>query len=120
MPTFEFTPRPMKAHELYTMTLGQQFLPAIVNRDLSNLSASEEAQAEQEHHDNRVMAEEQFGNRVVAVIYEVIGEESHFAKCEWTRLGSDCFDVKVIAMVSGGKRGLVNPDGTIEYFDGEY
>lgn len=120
MPTFEFKPRPMKAHELYTMTLGQHFLPAIVNGDLSNLSASEEAQAEQEHHDNFLIAEDKFGTRVVAVNYEVIGEETHFAKCEWTRLMSDCFEVKVIAMVSEGKRGLVNPDGTIEHFDGEY
>lgn len=102
------------------MFIGQQFLPTIVNGDLSSLSASEEAQAEQEHHDNRVMAEEQFGDRFVAIHYEVIGEESHFAKCEWTRMGSDCFEVKVIAMVTEAKRGLVNPDGTIEYFDGEY
>lgn len=102
------------------MTLGQHFLPAIVNGDLSNLSASEEAQAEQEHHDNFLIAEDKFGTRVVAVNYEVIGEETHFAKCEWTRLMSDCFEVKVIAMVSEGKRGLVNPDGTIEHFDGEY
>lgn len=102
------------------MTIGQQFLPTIFNGDLSHLSASEETQAEQEHHDNRILAEEQFGDRVVSVEYDCKSSDRFICKCEWTGLISECVEIKVFAMVNEAKRGLVNPDGTIEYFDGEY
>lgn len=89
----------MKAIHTDTMTLGQQFLPAIFNGDTSNLSPSEETQIEEEHHDNFLMAQDKYGDDLVSVEYECKSSERYICKCDITRLLSECVEVKVIAMV---------------------
>ena len=89
----------MKAIHIDTMTLGQQFLPTIFNGDTSHLSASEETQIEQEHHEYLVMGEENFGDRFVSIEYECTSSDRYLCKCELTRLFSECVEVKVFAMV---------------------
>ena len=114
----------MKAIYIDTLTIGQQFLPAIFNGDLSDLSAAEETAIEREHHDYLSHAEEEYGEDCVSIEYECTSSERYICRCDLTRLLSECVEVKVYAMVKDGeptrRRGIMNMDGTIEYFDGEY
>lgn len=89
----------MKAVQIDTMTIGQQFLPTIFNGDLSHLRPSEETAIEQEHHDYILMGEEEFGERLVSIEYECVSSDRLICRCDITRLLSECVEVKVIAMV---------------------
>lgn len=114
----------MKAIYSHTTTIGEQFLGPIFNGDLEGLSGNEQMLLEQEHHDNLVMLQEEHGDNFVSVEY-ACDERGFICPCELTRLLSQCAEVKVYAMVKDGtppprKRGIMNMDGTVEKFDGEY
>jgi hypothetical protein len=89
----------MKAQHFSDLTIGQQFLPTIFNGDTSHLSASEESIIEQEHHDYYVAAQEEYGDSLVSIEYECTSSERYICVCEFTRLMSECVEVKVIAML---------------------
>jgi len=89
----------MKAIHIDTMTLGEQFLPTIFNGDTSHLSASEESIIEQEHHEYYIAAQEEYEDRLVSIEYECTSDERLICVCDFTRLMSECVEVKVIAML---------------------
>ena len=90
-----------KPIHLDTITIGSHFLPALINGDLSGLEPGEEFRLEEEHGHYISEAAYAHPNRDVAtIIYDPIGEESHFARCQWCGLMADCYDVNVIALVS--------------------
>lgn len=101
------------------MTCGQQFLPAIFNGDVECLSAHEEFLLEREIGWYNAQGEEDYPN-FVSIEFECTSSERYICGCDLTGQLSECVEVKVFVIVDERKRGLMNPDGTIEYFDGEY
>lgn len=90
-----------KAIHIDTITIGRHFLPALINGDLTDLSPSEEFRIEQEH--GHYISEAAFlmpHRDVATIIYDPVGEESHFARCEWCGVMADCYEIKVVALVS--------------------
>ena len=65
-------------------TIGQQFLPELVNGDSTGMDDGEEICLGKfcEHH------------RLVNVVYDV-GEEVSFARCDVSGLAGDCYEVTI-------------------------
>jgi hypothetical protein len=114
----------MKAIYSHTTTLGEQFIAPLFNGDIECLSPDEQMMLEQDHHDNMTMLQEEHGENFVSVEYESVSSERFVCPCELTRKLSTCIEVKVYAMVNDGtpprQPGIMNMDGTVEKFDGEY
>jgi hypothetical protein len=85
--------------KLYTCTVGEQYIGALFNGDLTGLTADEELRVEAEHGEDLVNAEEAFGDSLVVVEYFSKTSARFWARCEYSNVFGMCIEVDVLALV---------------------